>query len=123
MKLRQGFVSNSSSSSFYIASKNPLTEQLFLNALGVPDTSVLFPLAKEISKFFVRKADFVDPITDAEDVEYWPKKIHDLFKSQDGFKFYHGYAHDDSDDVEKTVCSLNLDFKSDNLVIYKESYY
>jgi hypothetical protein len=50
MKIRGGFVSNSSSSSFIICSKDELAEQNIINALGVNEGDPLFGFAKQFAK-------------------------------------------------------------------------
>jgi len=61
MKIRHGFVSNSSSSSFIIGvkTKQDLSEAALVDALGVPETSALSDFAKELAQFIVNHAEEV----------------------------------------------------------------
>lgn len=49
MKIRAGFVTNSSSSSFLVAVKGDFDKAKVLKGLGVPEDSLLFPFAVEMA--------------------------------------------------------------------------
>ena len=59
MKLRAGFVSNSSSSSFVIGIKNhsTLSAAALTESLGVPETSALIQFAKDVSQYIAEHAE------------------------------------------------------------------
>ena len=57
MKMRNGFVSNSSSSSFIIGMKGNLTKDKLLDIFNVPKDSVIYPLVKELSSVIIEKAE------------------------------------------------------------------
>jgi hypothetical protein len=79
MKIRQGFVSNSSSSSFYIACKKMPTQEKMLEFLGVPKDSILYPIAKQTAKILC-KADEVPE--DDSDYEYIPEELLEKVKGK-----------------------------------------
>ena len=70
MKTRTGFVSNSSSSSFVIATKEELTKENINKAFGVPETGVFKNLAEEMAKVFFNRAKKVTLEEYLEDYSY-----------------------------------------------------
>jgi hypothetical protein len=119
MKVREGFVSNSSSSSFIVAAKGELTEALVLQALGVAETSPLYKFAKDIAGLLADAKEM-----DFEDLADWGDDgtLKNLIKR--GFTVYEGSASDDDyRSAEAALCEMTINYESDDLVIIKEGGY
>lgn len=124
MKIRNGFVSNSSSSSFIIGVKGELTEEKLMKSLKVDVNSPLYPLAKGMAQVMLKSEEFTleellkDRGCDVVDLTSLEKKIFDK-----GFKLYQGYAADDGCDPELALCNLSIDYADDEIIISKENSY
>jgi hypothetical protein len=131
MKIRQGFVTNSSSTSFIISMKEDFTVDNFLKALGMEKNSILAPLVKDMFELInMNKRDldlslFVqdgsNEILDEEmlftgigghDV-YDISQIIQLFKR--GWKVYHGFFDSDSSPMESFLCSYGMLINTDDI--------
>lgn len=62
MKIRPGFVSNSSSTSFVVYSKYEITEDMLADPAitGVPKDSPFYPVVKELCRHILNEANFHD---------------------------------------------------------------
>lgn len=132
MKIRNGFVSNSSSSSFVIGVKDELTEELLGRILKVEKGSPYKVIAEDSIDAFMRRAELINlneylyehhDVTDINEInlDYPENKI--LKKCVDkGFHIYHGTVCDEEYD-EMFVVPLEIDYEDDDIIMYKESYY
>jgi len=125
MKCRSGFVSNSSSSSFIIGSKVPLTEELLLKHFGVKEGSLMYPFAIKTAKWIVEYAEHHTLKDYLMDMGFndLPKDVAGIFDK--GMKLYIAWAHSDSHDnsIEAALCDLDFHYESDELIIEKEGGY
>lgn len=121
MKIREGFVSNSSSSSFIVAAKGAINKQRLIDILGVPKTSPLYKFAQEVADVLAS----AQPLEDsdlAERIEDGDTKLVKLLKQ--GFDLYEGSASDEGTEAaEYALCFMDINYKSDDLVIIKEGGY
>jgi hypothetical protein len=124
MKMRNGFVSNSSSSSFIIAYKGDLEEELNKALkLPVPKNYPLRELVMELADAFEVNVDetFKDMASykkggyDEDDSE-----IKELFEK--GFTVAIG-TFEDIEAVEALLCNQDIDYKSDTLIIKQDGRY
>jgi len=134
MKVRNGFVSNSSSSSFIVVSKKgDISEEKIIKAFGVKENTPLYVLTKGISSQIINSSEEMDReafisecywsngATDEEFKLEYPEEFELFEKSRtDGWKIYFGSA--DSYD-ESTLCELDLDYEDDEIIIKKEGGY
>ena len=134
MKIRNGFVSNSSSSSFIVVSKNgDLTEEKIIKVFGVEKSTPLYTLSEGISKQiiynsdemnkekFIKENTWNESISEDEFFEEYPyeKELFDKAE-KNGWKIYFGLA--DSYE-ESTLCELTLNYEDDDIIIEKEGGY
>ncbi len=129
MKIRNGFVSNSSSSSFIVGFKKGLSnkekEQLLLKKMGINKNSFFYNIAKEItgciinSNFIKNKEKLLeesgyDSFEEMEELESW---ITDAFLKceEKNFDFYTGSAANDTENVGETLfCDMEWNIDDDN---------
>ena len=72
MKVRYGFVSNSSSTSFYVAFNEKPTEEEIFTEMGVAEESPFAQLAKRLAKYYYTQLDHLEcnkNSTDAWDIK------------------------------------------------------
>ena len=126
MKVRHGFVSNSSSSSFVIASKDgsEITEEKILRCFKIQEDSIFYQVAKAIAKILInsdtetKETIFSDWGIDS--IDDLPKEYKKALQLGDG-TFLRGSACSDSGDaVEYLLCDMDLDYEDDEIFIYKE---
>jgi len=122
MKARVGFVSNSSSSSFWIASKGDVYLRIHellieLNKTNVPFAEVM----DECIKTMVSNSKKLHkPRTDYDDdsVPSWAEKL-----QEDGYTVYTGWLCSPGDGgtgVEAMLAGLPLKYESENLIIHND---
>ena len=126
MKVRMGFVTNSSSTNFIVGIKDGLTKEKVLRALGIDDTSPLFPLANDIAQFIVGEAEpfpleetladyGCETFEDLPDNPYWEsvKKV-----LRRGWKLLRGDASLNEGELAETIVSnLGLVYEDDELFL------
>jgi plasmid replication initiation protein len=132
MKIRNGFVSNSSSSSFIISVKNGVefNEQLLLRAFGIGEDSVLYNLAVEMAKALIRNSEEASYKSFKEAVEELTEEDFNFYAKEKslGNKVYFGSVSDQSFDgsdygAEFALVQVGLNYESDELKIFKEEGY
>ena len=131
MKIRNGFVSNSSSSSFLIISKNgELTKDMLMTAFAISEKSPLYPMAKQMADEMVNSCeeytveDYMDNYmgyTEEEYKENYPEQYETIEQVKEhNWKIYMGSA--DSCD-QPSLCEMELNYEDDNIKIEKDGGY
>jgi N-methylhydantoinase B/oxoprolinase/acetone carboxylase alpha subunit len=137
MKIRQGFVSNSSSSSFVIVSKNgelnkEKIKKAFEGAKNTPFESLINTCADTL--YNESRQQDVESVLD----DYGFKTFDDFYNDVIRYKetrvladallnnevVYTGKISDqDGDSGSYTVCGMKIDYEDDDIIIYKEAWY
>lgn len=135
MKIRAGFVSNSSSSSFIIGvpKGTELTEKMIKSALDIdlPKGNILKPLADKMVSILCDHAQKTDANTLASDWGYntveeflkGQKKSDEVKLIERGFDIYCGDVSSEEQGFESAMCDMDFDYESDTIVIKKEGGY
>lgn len=123
MKLRNGFVSNSSSSSFIVATNNEITKEYLLKLFKLEDGNPLYPIAKQLATFIAESVSEMSAREIEEELTYaCPKHIQEeIIKRK--YKIYHGFACDDESGIERAFCEMDVNYADDDLIFYKEGGY
>lgn len=126
MKMRAGFVTNSSSTSFLIIARDELEEGAFLDLVGVAPDSPIADLFRELFQGIIRSSEMVDLSTadPEESPEEWfdtaelspamIARLHDA--AARGLKAYFGsLSSDDESAVEAFFCMEPFELENDRI--------
>jgi len=132
MKVRNGFISNSSSSSFIIGIKDEKSARAILNkACEVPEQHPFHDMIEEMVSAIVRSISHCDELgcdltsymewvnEEGEDVD---ENIVNAINK--GLTVYRGYFSDEGgDDIESLLCNTSFNIVRDDFVFIKEDGY
>jgi len=147
MKIRNGFVSNSSSSSFVVIVKNgeELKNENLMEIFDVKESSPLYSFAKDLANWIsnnVKEMDIKEihdnfvgnykklPLTEDEMIkeiidDYGGMSEEDLNKVKNkDYRYYYGSAANDSGEaIESYLCESELDIDTDLIKIQSDGGY
>lgn len=129
-KIRTGFVSNSSSSSFIIGVKEPMTVEHLERVLNVPQQSVLSGFVKDLAKYIVEESKQTNIEDELSDYGY--ESVEEAIKDNstkvklliDGWKVYElRCSYNEADSPFEALIGNNGidDFESES-IIFKNLY-
>jgi hypothetical protein len=144
MKLRDGFVSNSSSSSFIVTMKNgeKMTKETLLEAFDVKETSPLFGFANELSNWIIGNVkeqnieEIYENYVGRSDGKSIAEMIDDIVEDYGGidredlekidskeYRYYSGSACNDSGEaLESYLCDNGINMDTDTIKIVSGDY-
>ena len=128
MKIRNGFVSNSSSSSFIIACKGDLTKEV-MKQLCIDKSSPWADFVEKGINLLIENA--TEKFTTIKELEQFIESdgydddAFDTLKEyiKQGFTGYIGSLDSDGDGIESALCDMEINYKSNDLIIEKEEGY
>jgi hypothetical protein len=141
MKLRTGFISNSSSSSFVIAAPHFLSVDEMVAILGVDVASPIYPFIKRIAALLVKRngRDFAEDeegilsLAECETVEELTARAGQ--SKENRYRVYlealrrhwvvlEGSASDEEDDsAERALCAIALNVITTQVILWKREMY
>lgn len=123
MKIRNGFVSNSSSSSFIILSKTKLTKKMLKEKFAVSENHPLGELIDKIANALINNGkefksweEYVKNDYDGyedEALDFSPVSKEDF----DNWKVFLGDLSTDGEPIESFLCNTDINFKSEDFII------
>lgn len=141
MKIRKGFVSNSSSSSFILASRGELemSDQIVTEVFKVEKSSPMFDLSNRVIKLMMNKSEKIDNFDEWLDHEYGTFDDADDYKKEvlaysevkmmkelfdKNFIVRKGSFYNDSgDSLEEFLCDgFSFEYDGEDLFIKNERY-
>jgi hypothetical protein len=140
MKIRNGFVSNSSSSSFILALPEGTTKdnlkEIMLEKMQVPKTSIISSMAEDMASCFANSIDSpLDFDKEIEDTKRYLKDYpsedsweKDWIKELEGYRekgmvVFRGGFCDDGDAAEQWLCYSNMEIDEEGLYFKNEGGY
>lgn len=125
MRVRAGFVSNSSSTSFLIITRDELEEGAFLELMGVAPDSPIADLFRELFSDVVGSSQYVDlsrvntrvsPELWFDDVRLAPAMVARLRQAAgQGLKAYFGHLSSDNSPVQSFFCTDAFEVENERI--------
>jgi len=128
MKIRNGFISNSSSSSFIIAYKKEINEIDFVkNVLLIPENSPMFNFGKEVFKLFMNNSREIKNIDEWIKENFYDEKDYETKEMKkikdEGFIIKDGSFSNEEYGLEDYLCNTDLNIKTENFIIIHSGGY
>lgn len=124
MKIRMGYITNSSSTNFLIISRKELTVEFLFKQLGFKENTYLAETGHDLCEYIVRNAnmhlryyDYESPTYENVKEVFGPKSAEKFKeKTEQGFYTYWGYTSSDDGGIEAFFTTDS--FEIDNVDLY-----
>lgn len=119
MKIRKGFVTNSSSTNFIIICEQELTFDYLYDKLSGSKKSVFDEEIKELCKIILAYAQKLENIDFFKLTEEYGGDLDKVYKklSKKSCYIYRGYTYSDSDEIESFFTCTPIEFESDGFYL------
>lgn len=123
MKTRNGFVSNSSASSFVIASKGELTKEMLERIYPIPRDTPFQWIFEDMISTVLGSAEKIESLDDdlIENNNVDANLVKELFEK--GLTVYVGTLSTDGEPIEWVAQNTAIDFREDDLVMVSDGMF
>ena len=127
MKIRQGFVSNSSSSSFVIIAKPGIysIEEEVKKAIITESNNFWYELSKEAAKILWNNANEItlQEIYENSDGHHELVNEKEMEYLRNGGNLFEGVISDEDGAIEAMLCGIGINYENNRIIIYKDKEY
>lgn len=118
MKIKTDFVTNSSSTNFILATSIELTEENFLDLVGIKEGSPLKPIFAGLYLLITERMEELNDWSFEEKIDQYHKSLEEKIKrlKDEGRHIYAGRLSSDGQPIEQFFCTES--FEAENEYIY-----